>query len=138
MSKPPFFKNRSGHRIDPAGRTMDGSVVQQPLFESFRLRVVTDGLFEQLPFEGQADAVRSLVAFAAASPSFRGLERGEQGFAHRRGTKDRLTHTFGPNTRSLRPGLATTLLFRAQPGPAGRLKPCSNAAMSKSTLARSS
>src|ERR1700722_16040937 len=145
MGQAPFVENSSGHGEGGAGqfRGLAASrIIEQPFFKGFRLRVVFDRLLQQRPLDRKSEGVGRLIPFAFSSASFRCFECREEGPAHI-GWAKRLrsifdgVHDFQAKKPRLAP-LSVTVIPRANPDPGGRAKPCSMAATSRSTLARSS
>jgi hypothetical protein len=82
MREAPFIEHRSGHRESCArrsGRHARLRVVQQPLLETVRRRIVFDDQLQQFAFDTETYRIRRLIAFAPSSASLRRLERREKG-----------------------------------------------------------
>src|SRR5580693_8374182 len=138
MGQAPFVENSSGHGEGGAGQFRGLAaqrIIEQPFFKGFRLRIVFDRSLQQRPLDRKSEGVGRLIPFAFSSASFRGFECRQQGPAHIGRAKR--VHDFRAKKPRLAP-LSVTVIPRGNPGPGGRAKPCSMAATSRSTLARSS
>src|SRR4030095_7762292 len=85
MSQAPLFENRPCQGRNGARWfqcTVFHRVVQQPLFERFRIRILLNRALQKRALDGQPDAVGGLIALAFAPLSFRGFKGGEQGLAN--------------------------------------------------------
>src|SRR5438132_11759469 len=84
MRQAPLLQDGSGHGGGGAGPlrciAIDG-VAEQPLCESFRTRILSNGPLKKGPLDRQADRVGRLVALALSLASFRGFERSEHRLA---------------------------------------------------------
>ncbi len=145
VRKTPLFKNGAGHGRDGSGRFRCArqSALQQPCFEGFRVRIVLHRALEQIPLDRKSDRVGRLVTLAAAPASLGRFEGGEQRSADFRGPSRRwIQRRHYDQLQAKIDGfgiaLPTTVTSSAYPAPSGRLYPCCIAAISKSTLARSS
>jgi hypothetical protein len=146
MGKPPFFKNGSRHGGHSAGGFRHAALLdaaKQPLFECFRIRILLDGALEQIPLDREPDRIRRLVALAASPASLGGFERGEQSPANlRRPNRFEIFdgQCYGPREKIVSFGIAAfpTTISSENPPPSARRYPCSIAAISRSTPARSS
>src|SRR5438132_1377512 len=84
MRQAPLLQHGSGHggggAVPLRCIAIDG-VAEQPLCESFRTRILSNGPLKKRPLDRQADRVGRLVALALSLASFRGFERSEQRLA---------------------------------------------------------
>jgi hypothetical protein len=84
VGKAPFLINRSRHRGNPSGgwSVTLPAIIEQPVFENFRIGVFFHDVLQELPFHGQADGVRRLIALASSPPPFSGFKSAEQSLAN--------------------------------------------------------
>lgn len=134
MREPPFIEDRACDCARGAGDGAGLDVVDQPLLEYIRLRIVTHGPLEQLAPNGQPNRVGGLIAFTGAAAPIGSVARGEQRGADPARSEDVHYYPRGANGVALSAGIDAP---SATPVPAGRRKPRSTAARSNSTLPRS-
>src|ERR1700722_796809 len=137
MGQAPFVENGSSHGERGAGQFRGLAahrVVEQPFFKGFRFWIVFNRPLQKRPLDRKSEGVGRLIPFAFSPASFRGFQCREQRPAHIGRAN---VHDFQAKRPRLAP-LSVTVISRESPGPGGRAKPCSMAATSRSTLARSS
>jgi len=93
----PFSQQRQRHRAHRAARRDLERAREQPRLEAIRCGILAHCSLEQLALDREPDPIRGGVPLAAPAPALRGVERGQQAAANRRGSKlgRRLAHDGG-------------------------------------------